>query len=407
MKHDRDGDLRLAAVERVWRENRCVRRSSAAVYRRWIVRFIGYCRVCGLITRDELTEVGARRFAEWWHAQHPRYRVEPIVASTRSALRACSFSLRSLGEPVAEWCVTEKDARSQSQLIDAFADHLRDVRGNPPSTVRKKVAQLSAFTAYLHANSGNPSAPTLHEIDAYVVQCSQRHARSTVADICSTLRRYVRFLCSCGLIHHDIASSIQSPIVRANEAPHRTLSWSEVQCMLKAIDRTTPVGCRDYALLLMMSVYGMGAGEVIGLELDSIDWQANTVRVVRPKTGAEFLLPLLTDIAQALSNYLRHGRPTRSTTRRLFVTMRVPHGPLSSAVTIRHVLHAAAQQAGLPTTHLGTHVLRHTHACRQLELGTAPKLIGDILGHRDPESTSAYLRVATQRLRELALPVPT
>ena len=407
MKHDRDWDRRLAAVERVWRQNRCIRRSSAVVYRRWIDRFIDYCCVSGLITRDELTDIGARRFAEHWHAQHPHDRVEPIVASSRSALRAWSFSLRSLGEPVAEWCANRKEARSPTQLIEAFADHLRDVRGNPSSTVRKKVTQLSAFTAYMHANNGDPSAPTLREIDAYVAHCSQLHVRSTVADICSTLRRYVSFLCSCGLIHHDIASSIQSPIVRANEAPHRTLSWSEVRRMLKAIDRTTPVGCRDYALLLMMSVYGMGAGEIIGLELDSIDWRANTIRVVRPKTGAEFLLPLLTDVARALSNYLRHGRPSRTTTRRLFVTMRVPHGPLSSAVTIRHILHAAAQQAGLPIMHLGTHVLRHTHACRQLELGTAPKLIGDILGHRDPESTSAYLRVATQRLRELALPVPT
>jgi len=55
---------------------------------------------------------------------------------------------------------------------------------------------------------------------------------------------------------------------------------------------------------------------------------------------------------------------------------------------------------------MGTHVLRHTHACRQLELGTTPKIIGDILGHRDPDSTSAYLRVATDRLRAMALPVP-
>jgi site-specific recombinase XerD len=70
------------------------------------------------------------------------------------------------------------------------------------------------------------------------------------------------------------------------------------------------------------------------------------------------------------------------------------------------MLHTHAQHAGVSAPFLGTHVLRHTHACRQMELGTAPKLIGDILGHRDPQSTSAYLRVSTECLRKVALAVP-
>jgi len=86
--------------------------------------------------------------------------------------------------------------------------------------------------------------------------------------------------------------------------------------------------------------------------------------------------------------------------------MCTPFKPLACAVSVRHILHTAAQRAGVTAPFMGTHVLRHTHACRQLELGAAPKIIGDILGHRDPDSTSAYLRVATGRLRAMALPVP-
>jgi integrase len=55
---------------------------------------------------------------------------------------------------------------------------------------------------------------------------------------------------------------------------------------------------------------------------------------------------------------------------------------------------------------LGSHVLRHTHACQQIELETSPKVLSDILGHRSPESLSAYVRIATERLRQLPLPVP-
>jgi site-specific recombinase XerD len=87
--------------------------------------------------------------------------------------------------------------------------------------------------------------------------------------------------------------------------------------------------------------------------------------------------------------------------------MSTPHKPLACAVTIRHILHTHAQRASVSADYLGTHVLRHTHACRQMELGTQPKIIGDILGHRDPESISAYLWVSIERLRDIALPIPT
>jgi integrase len=104
--------------------------------------------------------------------------------------------------------------------------------------------------------------------------------------------------------------------------------------------------------------------------------------------------------------YLRHGRPGHVPTRHLFVQMLVPHAPISGSSAIGHVLVKHARAAGVSAAYLGSHVLRHTHACRQMELGTPPKLIGDILGHRDPDSTSAYLRVATERLRQVALAVP-
>ena len=128
---------------------------------------------------------------------------------------------------------------------------------------------------------------------------------------------------------------------------------------------------RDYAILLMMSVYGLGSVEVIGFTLDDIQWRAQNVRIVRPKTRVEFLLPLLPAVSRALVSYLRYGRPTHSRTRHLFVTMRTPFKPLACSVSIRHILHSAAGRAGVTAAFLGTHVLRHTHACRQLELGAA------------------------------------
>ena len=394
-------------VAHVWRRNRRLCRSSLRLYCCWIQRFCAYCDAQAIDWRTELTKTGAERFARWWRScgSGRRGRLRSTLASSHSALRAWSFALSTLGEDLPSWSPAPPPS-SVDRGFPRFSAYLREVRGNPPVTIHKKLAQLAAFDCYRRARRTSRAEIRLQEIDAYVVHCRRRLARSTVADICSTLRGYLRFLHVTGEMAVDLSPAVMSPRIRIAERPHRTLSWSDVQRILHAVDRTTPVGRRDYALLLMMSVYGLGAGEVIGLGLDDVDWRAATLRVRRPKNGVTFLLPLLPEVARALADYLKRGRPPHTASRSLFVTMRTPFARLACSVTVRHILGSAADRAGVTAPFLGTHVLRHTHASRQLDLGTPTKVIGDILGHRDPASTSAYLRVPGDRLRALSLPVP-
>lgn len=398
---------RLNDVRYVWRRNRSVTPQSVKVYLQWLDRFARYCERCALVQRSELTELGAERFARWWRTKgSPRSgRLKVSIIASHGALRAWAFALSMLGEAMPPWR-TPAAAPLFDRRWQPFADYLRGVRGNPARTINKKIKHLAAFERYRRSR-GRADAPIrLAEIDAYIVTCARRLAPKTVSGICSTLRTYLRFLHVTGVIGTDLAASVMAPAVRPAERPYRALPWNDVQQILRAVDRSRPKGRRDYALLLMMSLYGLGAGEAIRLRLDDVDWRACTIHVTRPKTGVEFLLPLLPAIARALTDYLTRARPTHTPARELFVTMRTPFKRLSDSAAVRHILHEAVHRAGVMAPFLGTHVLRHTHACRQLELGTPPKIIGDILGHRDPESTSAYLRVASERLREVSLPVP-
>jgi integrase len=156
----------------------------------------------------------------------------------------------------------------------------------------------------------------------------------------------------------------------------------------------------------MMSTYGLGAGEVIGLQLQDIDWNAGTLRMSRPKTGVNFVLPLLPAVAKVLACYLRHGRPPNIPTRHVFVQMKVPFGAFAASSAVRHILIKHARAAGIQAPYLGSHVLRHSNAARQVDVGTKARVLSDLLGHRDPESVSAYVRIAMQSLREVSLPVP-
>lgn len=86
--------------------------------------------------------------------------------------------------------------------------------------------------------------------------------------------------------------------------------------------------------------------------------------------------------------------------------MKVPFGALAASSAVRHALIKHAAVAGIQASYLGSHVLRHSNAARQLDSGTQARMLSDLLGHRDPESVSAYVRIATQSLREVSLPVP-
>jgi integrase/recombinase XerD len=394
------------AIEKIWRENRGLSEAAIKMYRERVQHFVDYCKVKGLSDKTELTFDGARRFARWY-ARRNKVKYCHAFSIVRSALGTWAHARSTLGEKLPPWKPTHDPLQTLPLLVYEFADHVRRHRGNPPHTIHVKTRHVMRFLAFLRSRGRGVSDLRLSDVDAFILHLRPRYSRSVVSDYCSCLRGFARFLRATGRLSADLAPSIVAPTVRRAERPYRTLPWSDVKRILRAVDHKARCGRRDYALLLMMSVYGFGAGEIARLTLEDIDWRAGTIHVVRPKTGVEFLLPLLPAVARALERYVRQGRPKHPGTRHLFVTVRAPHKQLGCSATIRRILHKHTRNAGVSAPFLGTHVLRHTHACRQIELGTRPKVLSDILGHRAPQSTSAYIRVATERLRRMALPVPS
>jgi integrase len=173
----------------------------------------------------------------------------------------------------------------------------------------------------------------------------------------------------------------------------------------KGIDRSTPMGRRDYAQYLLFCAYGLSNAEIIDLKLEQIDWDAGIIHIRRVKNGSTVDLPLLPAVAKAMAVYLRHSRP-QSLFRNVFIRHTIPFGPLSHA-TVGQRVRCWAERAKVQAPFLGAHLFRHSFATAQLERGTPLKIIGDILGHRSCQTTRIYVRTALARLRKLALPVPT
>ncbi|NVM93295.1 site-specific recombinase XerD [Variovorax sp. SG517] len=311
-----------------------------------------------------------------------------------------------MGTQLAPWKPNKRRAPPASSVLRDYAAHLLQHRGNPEITVHKKLNHIGKLLDHLAVSGKSWRQMRLPDIDAFLIQCARCYARATTADIASTVRSFVRFLLTSGRINVDLADAVISPVQPQFERPRRAWPWEDVQRLLRAVDTSTARGLRDHALLLMMSTYGLGAGEAIRLQLQDIDWGAGTLQMSRPKTGVTYVLPLLPAVGKVLARYLQHGRPAHTSTRHVFVQMKVPFGALTCSSAVRHILVKHAKVAGIQTTYLGSHVLRHSNAARQLDVGTQPRVLTELLGHRDSQSLSAYIRIATQSLRDVSLPVP-
>ena len=220
--------------------------------------------------------------------------------------------------------------------------------------------------------------------------------------VSNAVRALVRFLVLHGFRSVGAPSAVpRAAVWRLSHVP-RVLSDAEVGAFLGAFDRTTALGRRDYAIAICLLVFGLRAGDVAAITLDDIDWRAGTLAIRSGKTRRATRLPLPAQVAAALADYLRRGRPT-TTERAVFVHHRAPRGARGEASLIRVAVRRAYARAGLDPRLTGTHVLRHTAATRLLRTGASMKEIADVLGHRSLNTTAIYAKVDWAALQSVAL----
>ncbi|SEA90841.1 tyrosine-type recombinase/integrase [Acidovorax soli] len=318
-----------------------------------------------------------------------------LFAATRRAFARC---LADQGR----W-QSEPDVRPHAKLLDAYRDFLYDVRGLSHSTVVQHVSTVAAFLQETLPAGLDISALTREQIERHVVATGKRISRQSLQHWVARLRSFLRFCHVQGLMALRL-DAIDSPRVYRGELPPRAIPWATVQALLQSIDRKQATGWRDYTILYLLAHYGLRPCEVASLRLDSIDWQAKTLRVDQRKTRSVLLLPLADQTLRVIKRYLNAGR-TGSTRPELFLRARGPSGAIKHTAVCK-LYQTRAARSGLALQGTSAYCLRHSFAMRLLHRGVGIKAIGDVLGHRGLESTCAYLRLQLDALRDVALPVP-
>lgn len=291
-------------------------------------------------------------------------------------------------------------------LANIYGAALQDLRGLAPVTIRQHATTAAHFLAHLDYQLAPErlAGLTAADVEAFVCEAGKRLSRASLQHTVAQLRGFLRFLASHGLVPPDLDRQIDTPRVYRQEPLPRSLPWPTVRRLLQSIDRSTAQGLRDYTMLFLIATYGLRACEVVALTLDAIDWRGRRLHVPPRKTGTPLVLPLTDAVGTVLLRYLRRGRPS-SPQRQLFLRQRAPAGVLKPTA-VCEVFQKWVRRSGLPIPFQGPHCLRHSYAVALLRRGVGLKTLGDLLGHRTAESTCAYLRLATDDLREVALAVP-
>ena len=392
------------AVIDLWRKGH-LSKGTIAIYLQWIRRFKKYCQKRRLVDSEQLTVSGVKRFIR-------AYIGSRLKAPTRSknsqyvannALHAWACALGALGTPTPPW--REQHTAPLPPLLKEYSRYRRVHIGTSDRTLIRDIDTARGFLRQLqHADRPIKNA-SLSDVDRFVRKLANGVSKRTVADSCSSLRAFLRFLRTTGRLAADLARDVIAPRYRIDERPPRALPWSDVQRIMRSISRSKAPGKRDYAILLLMATYGLGAAEILGLRLEDLDWRAGVLRAHRPKTNVSIDLPLLPHIAKGLIAYLRWERPPARLISHIFLRKNMPYQPMTSGA-IRYRIRCYARRAGIKNAVIGSHAFRHSHATRQIDGGANIKIVSDILGHRSASSTSVYVRVALKRLRSVSLPVP-
>ena len=304
--------------------------------------------------------------------------------------------------------------------VAAYATYLDEVRGLAPSTV---AAHCSTAAALLTDIDYESSSERLHalsglDLEAFISGAGARLKRASLQAMVAHVRSFLRFLASSGETAIGLDRQIDTPRVYREDQLPKALPWEIVQAFLQAIDLTTPSGIRDYAIFLLIATYGLRGCDIVALTLDDVAWRSRCLRVQQRKTGQSLSLPLTDEVATALLEYLRRGRPHLGVRRfrrgfqsenpqfrEVFLRCCTPAGVLK-ATAVTEAFQKWSRLSGLKIPFQGVHCLRHSYAVHLLRSGLSLKAIGDLLGHRTLESTCVYLRLAIDDLRDVPLDLP-
>lgn len=358
---------------------------------RWLDR-----RKLGL---EELDDTVAGKFLK-----HRRRKGKSLSQGDGVTMQMLLGHLRNVGAICAPPDEDKKETEVD-RIVSGFERYLVKERGLSHATLLIYLPYAERFLCERFGDGPaelNELCPS--DISGFILRYAKAQSHSYAKRMVTALRSLFRFMRLDGRIQVDMAACVPTVADWRLSTVPKSLRPEEVERLLESCDQTSATGQRNYAILLMLARLGLRAGEVVAMTLDDIDWEAGEL-TVRRKGGWQHCLPIPQDVGESLARYIRDVRP-RCSTRKVFIRMKAPLRGLASSVAISTIVRRALDHAGLHPPCKGAHLLRHSLATRMLRNGVSLAEIGEVLGHRLPNTTEIYAKVDVTALREIARPWP-
>jgi integrase/recombinase XerD len=290
------------------------------------------------------------------------------------------------------------------ELLERFARYLTVERALTQPVVHAYCHWVRPFveTVCCAGDAAVRGDLTSADISLFLVDRLPGLSKKSAQMTASSLRSFLRFLHSEGIVRSCLADAVLSPAQWRLSGLARPLDDGQLGALRGACDPSKPVGRRDLAVIAVLSRLGLRCAEAAALRLEDVDWPDGTI-TVHGKGNRTDRLPLPVDVGEAIVDYLCHGRPD-TTARTVFVRVCAPHTALAPS-SVSCIVARAARRAGLGTVH--AHRLRHTAASRTLNTGASLEEVALLMRHAGPATTFGYAKTDQDRLARLARCWPT
>jgi len=299
----------------------------------------------------------------------------------------------------------KRQSDNMEENISGYEQFCREQLWSPLGTIRSRKRDITRFIHYLDSHG----IASVKEIQAstlsrFVISCAHLKP-ATLARLVSSIRSFLRYLHMTGSVGNDMVEQVPKIRVRWGEKIPSVWKSEDVDALLAAVDRSSPCGKRDYAILLLAVRLGIRVSDIRNLRFENLLWEQARIEINQVKSSEPLTLPLTEEIGNALIDYLRYGRPA-SQQREIFLRANAPFKPFGQDNNLYYVITRYRQRAAikLPAQNRkGMHSLRHTMASRLLEAGISLETISGIMGHISMDTTRIYTKVNIESLQSVAI----
>lgn len=285
------------------------------------------------------------------------------------------------------WCREESDKYLEQKVKEGWDRSTLDM-------IRSSITRFCAFLTELGFENFSEITPeTLKNFNIYDPHNSAEAKNAYNGRI----RKFLRYLERKSVIPYGLHHALQATAADKGKIVVVLTGDEKKAIKAKQDNCISPMDLRDKAMLMIGTKMGLRASDIVAIRLADIDWKRQTLHLIQKKTDHEILLPIPTDVANAIYLYISKGRPNeKSSSEYLFVKNRVPYNSLDRNVCC-DALKRTLPDRNVPGS--GFHVTRKTYATERLRNGTGKQGLADLLGHKDTQSLNHYLLLDEEKMR--------